>query len=177
MHVSYWTKEKAVTTYFRSKQSLLFDLQNSIPLFHITLMSTQLRIFNIKNLSKQSSNFQYQCNFSMRLHLQLAEQLGVADMLPGAPRAPSNPRAALQSQKAVSAYLWSQQILPYGFARQCPGNQLSAITAHSNESLCWQCYDFTQHSTLVLRSCFNCICFRHLKLELLTQFPAPKNEK
>ena len=30
--------------------------------------------------------------------------------------------------------------------------------------------------TLVLLNCFNCI-FRHLKLELLTQFPASKDEK
>ena len=30
--------------------------------------------------------------------------------------------------------------------------------------------------TLVLLNCFNCI-FRHLKLELLTQFPASNDEK
>ena len=30
--------------------------------------------------------------------------------------------------------------------------------------------------TLVLLNCFNCI-FRHLKLELLTQFPASSDEK
>ena len=33
-----------------------------------------------------------------------------------------------------------------------------------------------QYLTLVLLNCFNCI-FRHLKLELLTQFPASNDEK
>ena len=35
---------------------------------------------------------------------------------------------------------------------------------------------FVYHLTLVLLKCFNCI-FRHLKLELLTQFPASNDEK
>ena len=42
--------------------------------------------------------------------------------------------AALQSQKAVSAYLWSKQILPFGFALRCINGVLVMATAsHQKE--------------------------------------------